>query len=108
MYTRMNIQSEHACVTQRSARRTARSKYINGIAKGGHFEVLKWARTNGCEWDESTCDGAALVGDLDMLKWARENGCEWDKVSMCGRACERACGCACLYVARRLLRLSDS
>jgi hypothetical protein len=21
----------------------------------GHLEVLKWARANGCPWDEETC-----------------------------------------------------
>jgi hypothetical protein len=25
-------------------------------AEGGHLDVLKWARENGCPWDEETCD----------------------------------------------------
>jgi hypothetical protein len=41
--------------------------------------VLKWARENGCPWDESTCDAAADGGHLEVLKWARENGCPWDE-----------------------------
>ena len=28
---------------------------VRGAAKGGHLEVLKWARANGCPWDEWTC-----------------------------------------------------
>ena len=46
-------------------------------AKHGHLEVLQWARTNGCPWDEDTCAYAAQYGHLDVLKWARENGAPW-------------------------------
>ena len=28
-------------------------------AERGHLEVLRWARQNGCEWDEETCSGFA-------------------------------------------------
>ena len=42
---------------------------------GGHLEVLKWARENGCPLDEETCWYAAMGGHLNVLKWARENGC---------------------------------
>ena len=50
-------------------------------ARGGHFEVLKWARENGCEWNYQTCTFAAEGGHLEVLKWARErpwneNTCE--------------------------------
>jgi hypothetical protein len=47
--------------------------------------VLKWARENGCPWDEDTCAGAAECGHLEVLKWARTNGCPWD-----GRTCVHA------------------
>jgi len=47
-------------------------------AEKGHLEMLKWARENGCPWDECTCSGAAGNGHLEVLKWARENGCPWD------------------------------
>ena len=30
--------------------------------QGGHLEVLKWARENGCPWDEETCTNAASEG----------------------------------------------
>ena len=48
-------------------------------AKGGHLEVLKWLRENGCPWDSNTCDFAAKGGHLEVLKWARQNGCHWDE-----------------------------
>ena len=51
-------------------------RYITfGAAFGGHLDVLKWARENGCEWDSWTCAYAAQNGHFDVLKWARENGC---------------------------------
>ena len=30
-------------------------------------------------WDECTCAYAAEGGHLEVLKWARENGCPWDE-----------------------------
>ena len=44
-------------------------------ALNGHFEILKWARENGCPWNEYTCSNAAKNGHFEILKWARENGC---------------------------------
>jgi hypothetical protein len=41
--------------------------------------MLKWARANGCPWNERTCANAAWHGHLEVLKWARENGCPWSK-----------------------------
>jgi hypothetical protein len=41
--------------------------------------VLKWARANGCPWDENTCSSAAEGGHLGILKWARENDCPWNE-----------------------------
>ncbi len=40
--------------------------------------MLKWARANGCHWDELTCRAAAEGGHLEVLKWACVNGCPWD------------------------------
>jgi len=37
---------------------------------------LKWARENGCPWDEGTYLNAAN-GHFEVLKWVRENGCPW-------------------------------
>ncbi len=47
-------------------------------ARGGHLEVLQWARENGCPWNERTCANAASGGHLHVLQWARNNGCPWD------------------------------
>ena len=60
--------------------RLSRKKVLcEDAARGGHLDVLKWARENDCPWDEETCANAAGGGHLDVLKWARENGCPWDK-----------------------------
>ena len=40
-------------------------------AQGGHLEVLRWARANGCPWDEATCASAAESGHFEVLKWER-------------------------------------
>ena len=47
--------------------------------RGGHLEVLKWARQNGCPWGKGTCQAAAKEGHLEVLQWLRRNGCEWDE-----------------------------
>ena len=47
-------------------------------AKGGHLEVLKWARENGCKWDEYTCQFAAEQGHIKVKDWAKENGCDFE------------------------------
>ena len=52
-------------------------------ALGGHLEVLKWARENGCEWDSDTCSNAAIEGHLEVLNWACENGCPHDHEKLC-------------------------
>jgi len=49
------------------------------LARQGHFEVLRWAREQGCPWDETTCSNASIAGRLDILKWARSNGCPWNE-----------------------------
>ena len=50
-------------------------------ARSGHLEVLKWMRANGCPWNTETCSGAAEGGHLEVLKWARENGCPWNELT---------------------------
>ncbi len=47
-------------------------------ARGGHLEVLKWARTQGFEWNDWTCVYAAKGGHLEVIKWAHANGLEMD------------------------------
>lgn len=35
---------------------------------GGHLDVLRWVRANGCPWNEKTCATAAYRGHLDVLR----------------------------------------
>ena len=49
-------------------------------AKGGHLEVLRWARKYGCAWDGLLlCAAAAESGSLEGLQWARKCTCPWDE-----------------------------
>jgi len=48
--------------------------------------VLQWARANGCDWDDWTCEKAAEGGHLAVLQWARANGCDWNR-DKCAAVC---------------------
>jgi len=61
------------------ARERFKSRLCAYAAGGGHLEVLKWARGEGCPWNERTCAAAAEGGHLEVLKWARARGCPWDE-----------------------------
>lgn len=41
----------------------------------GHFEILMWARRNGCPWNERTFSNATMSGREDVLEWLRAEGC---------------------------------
>ena len=41
-------------------------------------ERLAWARWMGCRWNYGTCADAAAGGHLEVLRWAREQGCPCD------------------------------
>ena len=48
-------------------------------ASVGDLEALKALRlAENFPWDEKTCLFAAKGGHLDVLKWARKNDCPWD------------------------------
>ena len=51
------------------------------IALGGHLVVLKWARDHKCPWGVNTCGFAAKTGNLEMLKWARAHNAPWDRTT---------------------------
>ena len=57
------------------------------IARGGHLEVLRWAREHGCKWDTATCSDAAWGGHLEVLRWAREHDCPCEERT-CAKAAE--------------------
>ncbi len=42
-------------------------------AQKGHLHVVKWARENGCDWDENTSRLAAQHS-FAILQWVRTNG----------------------------------
>ena len=42
---------------------------------GGHIDILKWARENGCPWDETTIVSAIKNGHLDVTKFILEQEC---------------------------------
>ena len=78
--------AERGCLsTLRSLHRRGHAELTADLcasaARGGQFEVLKWARANDCPWDERTCECAAAGGQLEILKWAEENGCPMDVVA---------------------------
>ena len=43
-------------------------------AQDGQLEVLKWLKENGCALN-ALCLVCAQRGDLEMLKWLHEHGC---------------------------------
>ena len=45
-----------------------RKTRVKAAAYGGHFELLKWARENGCGWDAETSSWAAKGGHLEILQ----------------------------------------
>lgn len=56
-------------------------------ARGGHLQILKWAKSNGYKWCKyEICKDAAYSGNIEMIKWLREhNNCSWDS-----RTCDDA------------------
>ena len=50
---------------------------LNGAARGGHLELLKYLREKGCTWNERTCAAAAQEGHVHVLEYLRTNGCPW-------------------------------
>lgn len=50
-------------------------------AKDGHFQLLIWAKENGCPFDAETCAMAAIGEQLEILQWLRKNGVDWDTIT---------------------------
>ena len=59
----------------------------SSAAEGGHLEILQWVREQRCQWDKKTCYKAAFKGHLEVLKWARSEGCHWDAETTSWAAC---------------------
>jgi len=41
--------------------------------------VLKWLREQGCPWDKYTCIQAAYYDHYQVVIWAKVNGCPTDE-----------------------------
>ena len=41
---------------------------FESACEGGHWEIIRWLRSEGCPWDAKACYGAAWSGHLEMLK----------------------------------------
>ena len=48
-------------------------------ARGGQLEVLQWMRAQACPWNRHVCYNAARNGHLEVLRWARSQGCPWNE-----------------------------
>ena len=84
MLMRVNKKMRDVLVTESGERATKKEilrvpTFVRSVA------LLRWARENGCPWDERTCAAAAAAGNLEVLQWARAHGCPWDKET-CGAA----------------------
>ncbi len=49
-------------------------------ARGGHLEVLQWARSQGCPLDAWTCAHVAREGHVEVLQWLNSQGCLWNEM----------------------------
>jgi hypothetical protein len=52
---------------------------ISFAAAERHLEIIKWAKSEGCEWGENAVTCAVVGGSLEIIIWLRENGCPWDE-----------------------------
>jgi hypothetical protein len=58
--------------------------WIGDVGTKWGIPLLRWARENGCPWNETTCRYVAAYGKLETLQWLRSenNGvgiCPWDR-----------------------------
>jgi hypothetical protein len=52
---------------------------MHGCALCNTLAVMQYLRTKGCCWHHLVCTAAAERGYFEMLRWAREHGCEWNE-----------------------------
>lgn len=72
---RRDVVNDGACYFRIEKRR---HRFALCLVRYKHFQLLGWARAQGCLWTSTLCSEAARVGDLCSLQWLRENGCPWD------------------------------
>ena len=67
------------CAVQRLdrvGRLSRRERLCEAAARGGHLEMLQWARANGCPWDMMTYGYALQYGHREVASWAHANDCQ--------------------------------
>lgn len=64
-------------VCQKIAKRLPSSKKTTLKSITASIPLLKWARKNGCPWDNRILEAAASGGHLDVITWAYQNGCNF-------------------------------
>ena len=47
-----------------------------------NLALLKWARTNGCNWDHKVLVYASQNRNYNILQWALNHGCDWGDVTV--------------------------
>jgi hypothetical protein len=52
---------------------------MHGCALRNTLAVMQYLHAKGCHWNHLVCTAAAERGCFEMLRWAREHGCEWDQ-----------------------------
>jgi hypothetical protein len=52
-----------------------------------HKDILSWFVSVYCPWSAETCARAAKDGDFALLKWLHQNFCPWDETT-CANAAE--------------------
>lgn len=55
---------------------------ISCSAKYGHLDIIIWARSLNCGWNEYATSAAATGGHLNIIKWLIENGCPYNHYSL--------------------------
>ena len=59
------------------------------LARGGHIQGLKWARSKNCPWDARTFTAAIMGGHWHVAQYLKKEHCPWDE-SACTAAATTA------------------
>lgn len=61
---------------------------VEGAARGGHLEIIKWGISIGCPLTANAVSLAAEGGHLEVLKWLKAHDCPWnDSIIETARKC---------------------
>ena len=51
---------------------------LSNACKGGHMDIIRWLKSEGCPMNYEACSGAAKGGQVEVLRWLKSEGCTWD------------------------------